>query len=99
MRLLGEGGNWMRLRDSLFSWGSIWRSPHPALGPLSGDCNTCSANFRVLLSWPLPTPELVSLFPALAAPPKPQPQPHARALQASTGQIMTFCRYFPSRSS
>lgn len=24
--MLGEHGNWMRLRDSLFSWGRIWRS-------------------------------------------------------------------------
>ena len=30
--LLGERGNWMGLRDSLFSWGSVWQSLCPALG-------------------------------------------------------------------
>lgn len=75
MRLLGEGGNWMRLRDSLFSWGSIWRSPRPALGPLSGDCNTCSANFRVLLSWPLPHGAGFSLSSPGSTPQAPTPTP------------------------
>lgn len=30
--LLGEHGNWIGLRDSLFSWGSIWQSLCPVLG-------------------------------------------------------------------
>lgn len=67
--LLGEHGNWMGLRDSLFSWGSIWRSSPASLkasslvtsklvGPVLGPFSP----------WPLHW-ELASLSPPTLASP------------------------------
>lgn len=88
--LLGERGNWMGLRDSLFSWGSVWQSLCPALA-FSDDRNTLFSQLQGPLRG-LPGSRLLS--PALA---EPCPlHPTFLTYQRFSGWIMAFTGIFHS---